>query len=147
MEISEVYGAADLENALHYETNTFASYYVENLGDGKFKLKELPTEAQLTNLNDALIGDFNEDGNLDVLAVGNLFVSEIETPKSDAGVGLLLLGDGNGNFEPEPNKKSGFYAWRDAKKVASLKVKDTDIILVANNNDVLQSFEWQKTRH
>ncbi len=145
MEISEVYGAADLENALHYEAKTFASYYVENLGSGRFRLKELPMEAQLTNINDILTGDFNNDGNLDVLCVGNLFVSEIETPKSDAGSGLLLLGDGQGNFTGQPNVSTGFYASGDAKRVSGISVEGTDLILVANNNGALQSFKWKKS--
>ena len=46
-----------------------------------------------------LVEDFNEDGHLDVLTVGNMFVSEIETPRNDAGSGLLMFGDGAGHFQ------------------------------------------------
>ncbi|MFD2589151.1 VCBS repeat-containing protein [Croceitalea marina] len=141
MEISEIYGEADLKNALHYQANTFASYYVENLGNGSFKMKELPSEAQLTNLNDAIADDFNGDGYLDVLSVGNLYVSEIETPRSDAGIGVLLLGDGKGNFKAVENTKSGFFTYGDTKNLLQMKIANKEVIVVANNNDQLQLFE------
>ena len=147
MEIGEVYGTTELENALHYEVKTFASHYVENLGGGRFRLKELPAAAQLTNMNGALIDDFNQDGHLDVLSIGNLFVSEIETPKSDAGVGLLLLGDSEGNFNAEPSLKSGFFVPGDAKQIAGISIKGTPAIVVANNDNSLQIFEWRKQQN
>ena len=36
-----VYGKENLENALHYSANTFATSYIENLGNLKFKTHEL----------------------------------------------------------------------------------------------------------
>ncbi|GMN11003.1 VCBS repeat-containing protein [Croceitalea sp. MTPC9] len=146
MEINEVYGETNLENALHYQADTFASYYVENLGNGEFKMQPLPNEAQWTNLNDVLVKDFNGDGNLDVLAVGNLYVSEIETPRSDAGTGILLLGDGSGNFMAINTIDSGFFASGDAKGLVDINIKGKNTIVVANNNDKLQLFEWNKKR-
>ena len=99
LEIDQVYGDDNLDNSLHYKAKTFASSYVENLGNGNFKLSSLPFKAQLSNINDILVDDFNEDGNLDLVTIGNLFVSEIETPRNDAGNGLLMYGNGNGSFE------------------------------------------------
>lgn len=142
MEISEVYGEANLENALHFQADTFASYYVENLGDGNFKMRKLPSEAQLTNLNEVLVEDFNGDGNLDILSVGNLYVSEIETPRSDAGIGTLLLGNGTGQFKGMNYVESGFFASNDAKNLLKMKINNKETIVVANNNDKLQLFEW-----
>ncbi len=116
LEIDQVYGKRNLEKSLHYEANTFASSYLENLGDGSFKLSDLPHLAQLSNINDILVDDFNVDGNLDALLVGNLFVSEVETPRNDGGTGLLLLGEGKGGFQAVSPWESGFYARGDAKK-------------------------------
>ena len=142
MEIEEVYGASSLKKALHYQTDTFASFYIENLGNGGFKITELPTMAQLSNINDVLVDDVNGDGFLDALCVGNLFVSEIETPRSDAGIGALLLGDGRGGFTMQHHSSSGFFARGDAKKIVKMKHMDKPTLAVANNNDVLQIFKW-----
>ncbi|MEP4884172.1 VCBS repeat-containing protein [Maribacter dokdonensis] len=144
MELKDVYGEEKLKNSLHYSADTFASVYIENLGNGQFKITDLPNVAQLSNLNDMLVRDFNGDGTLDVLAIGNLYVSEIETPRNDAGTGLLLLGDGNGSFSAKRGSEIGFFADRDAKKLVTLSNVQNDYFLVGNNNDVLQIFELQK---
>ncbi|WP_321826419.1 VCBS repeat-containing protein [Maribacter dokdonensis] len=144
MELKDVYGEEKLKNSLHYSADTFASVYIENLGNGQFKITDLPNVAQLSNLNDMLVRDFNGDGALDVLAVGNLYVSEIETPRNDAGTGLLLLGDGNGSFSAKRGSEIGFFADRDAKKLVTLSNVQNDYFLVGNNDDVLQIFELQK---
>tara|TARA_R110000823_G_C15950098_1_gene501573 strand:- start:214 stop:3552 length:3339 start_codon:yes stop_codon:yes gene_type:complete len=141
LEIDQVYGKENLETSLHYKADTFASSYVENLGNGNFKVTALPNMAQLSNINDMLVEDFNRDGNLDILAVGNLFVSEIETPRNDAGTGVLLLGNGQGGFDPISVMDSGLFANKDAKKIISVSNGDKEWVLIANNNDKIQFFE------
>lgn len=140
MNLNDVYGTINLDKALHYEAYTFASTYIENKGNGQFKAHRLPVEAQLSSINDILVDDFNHDGNLDALLAGNLFVSEIETPRNDAGYGLLLLGDGTGEFNPVNAKESGFFAPGDVKAMVALKTRNGQLILVGNNNDYVQSF-------
>ena len=135
--IEDVYGKDNLEEALHYEADMFQSVYLENLG-GTFKLKKLPVEVQFSSINDVIVEDVNNDGNLDAIVAGNLFVSEIETPRNDAGTGLLLIGDGKGNFDTVPTSESGFFARKDAKKAIRLKDKNHDMILIGNNNDQVQ---------
>ncbi len=141
LQIEEVYGEENLKQSLHYKTQTFASFYIENKGEGVFELRKLPAPAQWTNLNDILLDDFNKDGHMDILAVGNLFVSEIETPRNDAGLGLFLKGNSKGQFESVPMLASGFHTPLDAKKVLSMDVKGKPHIVVVNNNAPLQLFE------
>ena len=141
MEIDQVYGQENLDSSLHYKADTFASSYIENLGNGSFKISALSNMTQLSSINDMLVEDFNGDGHLDVLAVGNLFVSEIETPRNDAGTGVLLLGDGKGGFDPRGVKESGFFVNKDAKKIISVLNGNKKWIIVANNNDRLQFYE------
>ncbi|MFK7814125.1 MAG: VCBS repeat-containing protein [Maribacter sp.] len=141
LELKEVYGELNLKNALQYKADTFASLYLENLGNGSFSSSELPSLAQLSNINDMLVSDFNDDGNLDVLAIGNLFEFEIETPRNDAGTGVLLQGDGQGGFAAITSKESGFFAKNNAKALTTLSNKNEKFILVANNNDMIQSFK------
>jgi hypothetical protein len=141
LQIEEVYGEENLKQSLHYETQTFASHYIENLGNGAFALKPLPYQAQMSNINAFHIEDFNGDGQQDILGVGNLFVSEIETPRNDAGVGMFLTGAEQGSFTNVPISQSGFYSPLDAKKMAKIHIAGTPHILVANNNDRLQLFK------
>ncbi len=144
MELTDVYGTENLSDAVYYQANTFATSFIENLGDGRFAIKSLPVEAQFSSINDLLIDDLNDDGNLDVLLVGNLFVSEIETPRNDAGTGAVLLGNGKNDFRAISTLESGFFANGDAKKIKVLSSRNEKLILVANNNDNLQVFKLNK---
>ncbi|APQ17719.1 VCBS repeat-containing protein [Maribacter hydrothermalis] len=143
MELKEVYGEEKLKNSLHYYTDTFASVYIENKGSGQFKITNLPNLAQLSNLNDMLINDFNGDGALDVLGIGNLYVSEIETPRNDAGTGILLLGNGKGLFTAKRGSEIGFYAAKDSKKITTVINGKNNYVLVGNNDDDLQFFKME----
>lgn len=133
----EVYGEEELENALHYQVNTFATTFIENK-NGKFIMHALPNEIQLSSINQIIVKDFNKDGNLDVLAAGNLYASEIETPRNDSGTGIYLLGQGDGTFAPLSIQESGFYAPKDVKDMALINVGGQMKVLVANNNDYLK---------
>ncbi|MEH6679177.1 MAG: VCBS repeat-containing protein [Sediminicola sp.] len=140
LELDEVYGEKELDNSLHYMADTFASVYMENLGDGKFAFTDLPYLAQLSNISDMVVDDFNGDGNMDVVAVNNWFVSEIETPRNDAGTGSVLLGDGKGGFTALSGRQSGFWADGDARKTVPITLKNKKGILVANNNAKIEVF-------
>ena len=133
----DVYTEEDLEKSLHYQVNTFASTYVENK-NGKFILHKLPNLAQFSSINQIIPYDVNKDGNLDVVIGGNLFGSEVETPRNDAGNGLLLQGDGKGNFTAIPYHENGLLINKDVKDMALITVKDKKMILVANNDDFMQ---------
>ncbi len=135
--LEEVYGLNKLNQALQYEVGSFASVWWENQGDGTFVRHELPKPAQLSPLNDLVLRDFNGDGQVDILGAGNLYVSEIETPRADAGVGCLLLGDGNGDFRSVSARDSGWFVPYDVRQIVPL---DKQKILVAPNNDQLRIF-------
>jgi hypothetical protein len=137
--LSQVYGD-QLDKALHYNANTFGTTYFENDGKGHFKLIELPIEAQFSSVNDILIDDFNQDGFKDIVLGGNLYASEVETPRNDAGFGLLLTGNGKGNFKPLSATNSGLFINGDVKNMKFIKLgkNKKKAIIVAKNNDYIQ---------
>lgn len=141
---TEIYGQDKLTTALHYAANTFATTYFENLGNGKFNVKTLPKEAQISPVNSILIDDYTGDGHLDLLIAGNLYQSEIETARADAGFGLLLAGDGKSNFKPVDRTESGFFVPYDMKSMVSLVGKKGPMVLVGCNNEALQVFRQVK---
>ncbi len=143
-EISDVYPRNVLDTSLHLQAETFASCYLENTGNGKFKMHNLPNEAQLSSINDIIIEDFTHDGHLDILAAGNLFDMEIVTPRNDGGVGVFLKGDGMGNFKTIPSVLSGFYVPKDVKALSLIHMGNDNrdkAVLVGNNNERLQIFK------
>ena len=136
--LADVYTEESLESALHYQVKSFASIYLEN-DNGKLIAKKLPIAAQTSSINQILVEDYDQDGALDMLIAGNLYASEVETPRNDAGHGLLLKGDGTGNFTAIEASESGFFVPGDVKGMAPISAKGQRYILVAKNNDYLQT--------
>ena len=133
----DVYGQTNLDNALHYQIQSFASVYLENKNES-FVVHELPIEAQVSSINQILVADYDSDGNLDALIAGNLYNSEVETPRNDASYGLFLKGTGTGKFIPVTNYNSGFFTSGDVKDMVEIAIGNQPYIISAKNNDYLQ---------
>ena len=129
-----------------YSAQTFASMYVENRGNGQFKMTPLPNAAQLSSINDFVIQDFDGDGHQDVLTAGNLFTSEIETPRNDAGIGVVLKGDGKGNWQPLDAAESGINVPYDVKKIATVRTKKETLYVFGCNDSALRVFEQRDSK-
>jgi len=85
--------------------------------------------------------DYDNDGNPDVLMVGNSYSPEVSSGRDDASVGLFLRGDGKGNLEPVKVTHSGFMADGDGKGLAELTLGDgRGLIIVGNNSGSTQAF-------
>lgn len=129
-----------LESSVHKQVDTFASIALINDGEGGYSSFELPKIAQISPINDSMLQDFDSDGNLDLLIAGNLFETEPNIPRADAGKGLILKGDGEGHFTPIPTAVSGFHAPKDAKKIIMIKTPNGRSVIVANYNERFDLF-------
>jgi hypothetical protein len=108
--------------------------YIENRGNGKFALKPLPSEAQLAPVFAILTGDYNDDQLPDILLTGNDYGNEIINGRYDALNGLLLRGDGKGNFEPLAMQESGIIIPGDGKSLARLQASDSAMVILSGQN-------------
>ncbi|MBL7774415.1 MAG: CRTAC1 family protein [Saprospiraceae bacterium] len=139
--IEDIFPSEDLDAALQLYAYTLASCWWENRG-GKFVRRPLPSPAQIAPANGILCADFTGDGLPDLLLAGNKYGMEVETNRLDAGNGVLLRGDGKGNFQFVDNLQSGFWASREARDLALLRGPGGKRrVLVANNNSGLQVYE------
>ncbi|MEQ9289692.1 MAG: VCBS repeat-containing protein [Cyclobacteriaceae bacterium] len=137
--MDEIYGKVELGNSLHYQVSDFQSCVAINLGNGKFEVRYLPNMAQLSPLMAIKLLDLNADGKLDILAAGNFHETETETIRYDAGSGICLMGDGNGNFAPLTVSESGVYLQGNVRDMEIIQLADgTKGILVANNGGSVQ---------
>lgn len=144
--INEVYGNA-LDESLHHEAQTFASSVLSFNGTS-YDCTALPREAQFAPSMGLVAGHFNGDSHTDVLMAGNLFVSEVETGRADAGIGLLLTGNGTGSLEAMNVVESGFFAPGDVRDIQLLNLANTPIqlVLVARNNGPVSIFRSTRPR-
>jgi enediyne biosynthesis protein E4 len=84
----------------------FDSVLFLNHGDF-FKLHPLPSIMQQSPLFGLGVGDFNGDGNEDLVASQNFFDVNPLDSRQDAGNGMLLTGNGEGKFMPVDSGTSG----------------------------------------
>jgi hypothetical protein len=138
-DLGQIYTPDLLDESLHYQAQTFASVVIQKKDNG-LEMKELPREVQTSSINSFEAMDINNDGNIDIICGGNLYVSEVETPRNDACFGWVLLGDGTGNFNYVSNYQSGLYVPHDIKAIESLESKDGPIVVFANNDGPVVSY-------
>ena len=134
--IIDVYGD-QLNTSYQQEATTFRSVVLINRGNAKFDMLDLPIEAQMFPVMDMEAHDLNHDGYEDLILVGGIYNTEVETPRFDAGTGLILVADKKGGYKPVPLMKSGFYFEGASKSVEVL----ADKVLVGINDEALAVFE------
>ncbi|MEO7992608.1 MAG: VCBS repeat-containing protein, partial [Chryseolinea sp.] len=125
-----------LKNAIQSKAYILSSAVFENKGNGTFSVSSLPMEAQFTSSSGILFEDLDSDGKKDILLAGNFYPQRVQQGRSDAGSGLLLKGNGKGNFTPIMPRRSGFYAPGDVRSLCLLRNKKGErYVLVGLNDD------------
>ncbi|MEP7258482.1 MAG: VCBS repeat-containing protein, partial [Flavitalea sp.] len=132
--MDQMLDAKDIQAAYRLEANFFSSAYIENLGNGKFAMHELPWLAQMAPVYGMVTDDVNGDGNLDLVLVGNDFGTEVAVGRYDALNGLVLLGDGLGNFKPQSITEGGLFVPGNAKALVKLSGAANSYLLAASQN-------------
>lgn len=142
----EIFTAERLQDAYVAKSENFESSYIENLGNGKFNISALPMRAQFAPVCGITVNDYDVDGHLDMLLVGNSYATEVVVGGYDAFTGLYLRGNGKGQFAPVDINRSGFIVDSDAKGMAELKTeKGNPMVLVASHNDSLRAYRPART--
>lgn len=134
------FSTSEIKAAYQVCGQMFQSSYIENLGGGKFNIRSLPTRAQFSPVFGMVTGDYDSDGNLDVLLTGNSYSTEVSTGRYDASIGLYLRGDGSGNFTSVNVLTSGFMVDKDAKGLSKIVLGDgREMILSGVNNESIKA--------
>jgi len=108
----------DFSKVNYLEANRLESVVLFNRGD-HFESRSLPIEAQFAPAFGTVVADFDGDGHEDIFLGQNFFAVRSDIPRMDAGQGLLLRGDGRGNFTPLPASKSGVEIYGEQRGAAA----------------------------
>lgn len=129
-----------LDTATTLYAYDFATTLFENQGDGTFRKRPLPIEAQFSPVYATIAEDFNRDGQLDILLAGNNHSVRGEWGYEGAGQGLLLLGKGNLQFDVVRAKQSGFFEPGDVRDLIAIPTQRGPLIIAANNDAALSTY-------
>ncbi|MAU26350.1 MAG: hypothetical protein CMH48_09120 [Muricauda sp.] len=138
----DIYGE-DLSNAFQSEATEFNSIVLVNRGSGDFEKILLPVEAQMFPILSIDIYDLNGDGFEDCVIAGNLYETEVETPRLDAFSGLALLSNQENGYQALTYEETGLYLDGNTKDALFVDLNGTKHLLVSKNNDRAQSFVYQ----
>lgn len=121
--------------ARQLEIRTLDSMIFLNRGDGRFEAKALPLAAQWSPAFGVCVGDLDGDGHEDLFLSQNFFGTDLFTERYDAGRGIILRGDGHGDFTPLTASRSGIAVYGE-QRGAALADFDADgrVDLVVSQN-------------
>jgi hypothetical protein len=126
-----------LEQSLKLDATYFKTSLFINQGEAKFTTVELPQLAQFSPIFAIESGDFDKDGDMDLLLGGNLYKVKPEVGRYDASYGVYLENDGSGNFTTT-NKGKGFHQNGEIRSIKSINNK----IIVSRNSDSLVIYNY-----
>ncbi len=137
--IEDILPAGELRQATVLEARELSNAVALNRGNGRFDLRPLPIEAQFAPVYASLAADFDGDGHIDLLAAGNFYGVTPVQGRYDASYGLLLRGDGTGQFLAVDLESANLLIEGQVRHMALLsRANGERLILVARNGDRLQ---------
>jgi hypothetical protein len=139
-DMSDLLIEEDRENALQLSATNFETGWLENKGDFRFAFHPLPFQAQLAPVFGIVANDFNNDGKIDLLLNGNEFSMAPGLGRNDALNGLLLQGNGKGQFQSLSIMESGIYIPGNGKAAVQLKGSHGLLVAASQNRGKLKVY-------
>ena len=127
----------ELKEANRLEATRLETTFFVSTQSGKFRLQSLPEQVQYAPIYKILLLDFNDDKKTDLLLCGNNSHTKIRLGKLDANYGVLLEGDGAGNFNYINQATSGFMIKGDVRSCILLN----EIIYFGINSKPLLAYK------
>ena len=140
--LEELLGKEKLKEAEVRMADYFSSAILINEGNLKYKLQELPWQAQLSPLKDAIVMDVNNDRLPDILCVGNFYENNIQMGRYDADVGTVLLNRGSGRFDY--TTLNGVVVKGEVRHIKEINGLGEKLFLLAKNNDSISVIKKSK---
>lgn len=142
--ITEILREDERKKALVATANYFPTALIRNNGRGSFSLHPLPYQAQWSPVFGIVADDFNQDGHADLLLSGNDFGTETVTGQYDAMNGLVLQGNGKGDFKSLSILESGIHIPYSGKSLVKLITHNRYTVASSQNRGLMQLFSLRQ---
>ncbi len=136
--VKDIFTAGQLKEATRLVAYELRSCVMLSDGKAGYVKKPLPREAQLSVMYGLSVEDYDSDGREDILMGGNFYESKPEVGIYDGSYGLLLKGDGKGNFRSIPADSSGINIRGAVRDIKVIKAGKQKLVIVARNNGELE---------
>ncbi len=138
--IAEIFSEKGLQGSNIFAATIFASSIIENVGNGRFEVRPLPLMAQVAPIAAMAIYDLNGDGHLDIISGGNREGVSPYYGTYDASKGLVMLGDGTGEFTALWPEESGLLIDGEIRDIKVLETATGPLIIFTRNDDTSLSY-------
>ena len=105
--LEAIFDQTELQDSKKLVANHMETTLLLSNENGGYDIAQLPKQAQYSPVHNISVHDFNLDGNLDLLLLGNDQHFKLRLGKFDANYGTLLLGNGKGQFNYVDQNVSG----------------------------------------
>jgi hypothetical protein len=138
---TDIFTADEMKGMLELKANELKNCWLENTGNGKFLLHELPVAAQFSAIQGAITIDMN-DGSKAIFAAGNFYAFNVQLGREDAGKGVLLRW--NKSKHELESVASNANVDGDVRDVIKVNANNRQLIIVSKNNDSTQVIQAVK---
>lgn len=138
--MSAIFSKEQMLNVLKLSATNFNTSWIENKGNFQFEMHALPAKLQWAPVYAICAEDYNSDGNIDLMLTGNENSMAPYLGRCDALNGMVLKGDGAGNFLPLTIAESGLFIPGNGKSLAQLMVGNTAALVAGQNAGSLKLY-------
>ncbi len=140
--MEDIFPAAAIAGSKKLEVHTLKNSWLENAGNGKLILRELPLAAQFSPVQGAVFAGQTEGGRPWYFMAGNFFPFRVQLGREDAGAGFLLSLDAAGKYAMVQPDQTGVVVDGDIRDVVSVHCgREDNLIVVAKNSGKLQTIK------
>ncbi|MFC4871294.1 VCBS repeat-containing protein [Negadavirga shengliensis] len=137
--LEDIFTAEELAGVGHMQADFLETALFLNDGE-RLAPKKLPLMAQSSPVFAITSVDVDKDGHEDLILGGNIEKARLRFGKYDANPGILLKGDGNGEFTYVPQRISGFDIKGDVRSI----VKTENTLLFGINQHGIRAYRLEK---
>lgn len=133
---NDMFTPSQLQGVRESKAKELKNCWLENTGNGKLVLHELPIAAQFSSIQGAVAIDVDNDGRKEIFAAGNFYPFRVQLGRQDAGKGILLRWDNASRNLVKSSHNTGIAADGDVRDVLTIQTAQHDqLIIISRNSD------------
>ncbi len=145
-QLKDIFPEALKKNAVIKQVETFESLQLINDGQSNFQTKVLPKHFQFAPIYAFCTKDFNQDRKIDLVSGGNFSGFKPNIGMMKASVGTYSEGNSKGDFNAIPAHQSGLIMSKEVRDIQAIRLGNRDCLLIANNSEHIQLFQFFKNQ-